>query len=303
MPGPVSPSPDAEQRPDGIAGRGVQSIEVGGRLLAALVQATRPMMLRDLATGAEVTPAQAHAYLVSFRKLGLVEQDPASGRYRLGPFALQLGLARMRMSEPLRLASDAAAAFAQELGLMVAIAVWGTHGPTIVQVQEAAEHVHVNLRAGAVFSLTGTATGRVFAAFLPAKVTGPRLEEELRAAPHSQRAAHPPVTREGFEALMARVRAQGYAVAEGLPVPGINGLAAPVFDHSGQMQLAVTLIGPAAAVGTGPDSPQVMALLDLTRRLSAQLGYAEREENASADEGAGNVPDRSRLRPPGATRS
>src|SRR3954447_16737748 len=94
--------------------RGVQSVEVGGRILVAMVQAGRPLMLRDLAGGADVTPAQAHAYLVSFRKLGLVEQDTATGRYQLGPFALQLGLARMRISNPLRLAGDAAAALAAE---------------------------------------------------------------------------------------------------------------------------------------------------------------------------------------------
>ncbi len=48
--------------------RGVQSIEVGGRLLQALVDADAPMMLKDIASRAKIAPAQAHAYLVSFRK-------------------------------------------------------------------------------------------------------------------------------------------------------------------------------------------------------------------------------------------
>ena len=34
-----------------VTSRGVQSIEVGGRILAAMVQAGRPLMLRDLAGG------------------------------------------------------------------------------------------------------------------------------------------------------------------------------------------------------------------------------------------------------------
>jgi DNA-binding IclR family transcriptional regulator len=67
-----------------------------------MVLAGQPLMLRDIAAGAKVTPAQAHAYLVSFRKLGLVEQDVASNHYQLGPFALQLGLARLRSFNPLR---------------------------------------------------------------------------------------------------------------------------------------------------------------------------------------------------------
>ena len=269
-----------------VTGRGVQSAEVGGRILVAMVQAGRPLMLRDLAAGAEVAPAQAHAYLVSFRKLGLVEQDPATGRYQLGPFALQLGLARMRISHPLRLVGEAAAELAAEHGLMVTISVWGTFGPTIVQVQEAVDQVHVNVRAGAVYSITGTATGRVFGAYMPAKQVAPRLEAELAEGSRSQRVGNP-ASRARFEREVARVRRQGYAVAEGSPVPGINGIAAPVFDHSGQMQLAVTLIGPGTAVSAAPDSPQVAALLDFTRRFSAQLGHDSDRSGPAEEETAG----------------
>ena len=267
-----------------VTSRGVQSIEVGGRILVAMVQAGRPLMLRDLAGGADVAPAQAHAYLVSFRKLGLVEQDPATGRYQLGPFALQLGLARMRVSNPLRLVGHAAAELAAELGLMVTITVWGTFGPTIVQVHEAADQVHVNVRAGAVYSITGTATGRVFGAYLPAKQMTPRLEAELAEGSRSQRVGNP-TSRTQFESEVARIRRHGYATAEGNPVPGINGIAAPVFDHSGQMQLAVTLIGPAPVVGTTQDSPQVVALLEFTRRFSMQLGYEPDSTTVGGEEG------------------
>ena len=54
--------------------RGIQSIEVGGQLLRALVRSGEPMMLRDLAAAAGMPPAKAHPYLVSFARLGLVEQ-------------------------------------------------------------------------------------------------------------------------------------------------------------------------------------------------------------------------------------
>ncbi len=49
------------------------------------------MALKDLAREAEMSPAKAHPYLVSFSRLGLIEQDRASGHYLLGPLALQLG--------------------------------------------------------------------------------------------------------------------------------------------------------------------------------------------------------------------
>ena len=67
--------------------RGIQSIEVGGALLKALAHHGRALPLKDLAAEAGMVPAKAHPYLVSFGKLGLIEQDAASGRYGLGPLA------------------------------------------------------------------------------------------------------------------------------------------------------------------------------------------------------------------------
>ena len=55
--------------------RGIQSIEVGGQLLHALAHAGRPLALKDLAREADMTPAKAHPYLVSFGAVGLVEED------------------------------------------------------------------------------------------------------------------------------------------------------------------------------------------------------------------------------------
>lgn len=66
--------------------RGIQSIEVGGQLLIALAHHGRPLALKDLAREAGMPPAKAHPYLVSFIKLGLVEQEAGGGRYGLGPW-------------------------------------------------------------------------------------------------------------------------------------------------------------------------------------------------------------------------
>jgi DNA-binding IclR family transcriptional regulator len=255
-----------------IEGRGVQSVEVGGRILSALVKAGKPLMLRELATLADVAPAQAHAYLVSFRKLELVEQDIASGRYQLGPFALQLGIARLRSFDPLRLAGRAIVEFAEQIDHMVTIAVWGTHGPTIVQVQEGSDQVHVNVRTGTVFSVTGTATGKVFAAFMSPKVIEAQLAEELRKGARIQ-GMGTATSRKELEAEIVTARKLGYAATESKPVTGINGIAAPVFDYSGQMQLAITVIGPTGVLDIRPESTDAKALLAFTRRLSTQLGY------------------------------
>jgi DNA-binding IclR family transcriptional regulator len=254
-----------------IPGRGVQSIEVGGRVLAAMASAGKPLMLRDIALAADLASAQAHAYLVSFRKIGLVEQVEGSALYQLGPFALQLGLARMRSVDALRLATVAAPALAAELGLMVTVTVWGSLGATVVQVNEAGDQVHVNLRAGTVYSLLHTATGRVFAAFLSADVVKAHLSKAKAFAGLLE-----PENAENSATLWPEVeetRERGYSRATGSPIPGVNALSAPVFDHTGELKVALTVIGPSRLVDVSPQSAQARRLLGLARDLSTELGF------------------------------
>jgi DNA-binding IclR family transcriptional regulator len=85
--------------------RGIQSIEVGGQVLLALVHRGIPMALKDLAREAGMVPAKAHPYLVSFARIGLIEQDRVTGFYFLGPLALQLGLISLQQANPVQLAT------------------------------------------------------------------------------------------------------------------------------------------------------------------------------------------------------
>jgi DNA-binding IclR family transcriptional regulator len=243
-------------------------------------------MLRDIASHADLKPAQAHAYLVSFRKIGLVEQVSDSGLYQLGPFALQLGLARMRSVDALRLVTRAAPELASELGLMATVTVWGSLGATVVQVNEAGGQVHVNLRAGTVYSLLHTATGRVFAAFLPQDVVKAHLRSASRISGLLE-----PATNETSEERLAQVeraRRAGYATAVGSPIPGVNAIGAPVFDHSGQLQSVVTIIGPGRLVDVSAESPLIGRVTQFASQLSSALGFSPQPENPAQD----RTPDR-----------
>jgi DNA-binding IclR family transcriptional regulator len=155
-----------EIRPQARTGRGtrrgIQSVEVGGRLLHALAHHGLPMALKDLAADAGMPAAKAHPYLVSFGHIGLVEQERDSGRYALGPLALQMGLISLQQADPVRIAALLLPGLAARTGQTVALVVWGTRGPTVVLREASPAAVHVDMRHGTVFSIAGTASGRLF---------------------------------------------------------------------------------------------------------------------------------------------
>lgn len=263
------PTVTAPAHPPAPAQRGIQSIEVGGQLLRALAHAGRPLPLKDLAAAAGMAAAKAHAYLVSFGKIGLVEQDRGNGRYGLGPLALQLGLMSLQQADPVRIATPLIEDLAAASGHTVAIAVWGTHGPTIVRLAESPAAVHVNMRHGTVFSITGTASGQLFAAWLDEATARPLYDAERRSA--GPRAL--PTWAQFAATTLAEVRAQGLARADGGVVAGVSALAAPVLDHRGQIVLSLTAIGPSAALDTRWDGPLAGQLRQAAQAASARLGW------------------------------
>lgn len=254
--------------------RGIQSIEVGGALLQALVRHGAPMILKELARAAGMPPAKAHPYLVSFGKLGLIEQDPLTGRYGLGAFALQMGLSALHGLNPLRVATPEAAKLSDEIGQNVAIAVWGNQGATVVSIEECSRQVHVNMRVGTVMNLVTSATGRVFAAFLPARLTETLIAEELA---HLARAADPSLclTRSQLDAELKEIRRQRLARAVGQPIPGINAFCAPVFDHNGHIALTITAMGAADSFDADWHGPLAEKLRGCAESISARLGKTE----------------------------
>ena len=256
--------------------RGIQSVEVGGQLLLALAHHGRPMALKDLARDAGMAPAKAHPYLVSFGKLGLIAQDPTSGRYGLGPLAMQLGLISLQQFDPVRLATPVIAELAQAMGHTVGIAVWGDRGPTLVRIEEAPSAVHVNMRHGTVMSLRGTASGRLFAAHLPREQVLAALADEhaaeLRARGEAVPAKFKARIDAAFEADLALIRQHGLSRVSGGAVAGISAMAAPVFGERGGIVLSLTAIGPTAIFDARLDGPLAQALLRSAKELSKQLG-------------------------------
>jgi len=249
--------------------QGIQSIEVGARLLQVLARALRPLMLRDLAAAAEMPAAKAHRYLVSFARMGLVEQQAETGLYDLGPFALDLGLGALARLEPVTVSGPALAELREETGQTVALAVWANHGATIVRWLGADAPVSASLRVGAVLPLTRSATGSVFLAYLPQETTAPFVRKELS---EHQRQGLTPANREEVDQLIARTRRRGFARTHEF-IPGISGIAAPVFDYSGAMALALVALGYSKPFEAELDKISSLVLRKaeaLSRRLGAR---------------------------------
>ena len=249
--------------------QGVQSMEVGLRILKAMTTGTGAMMLKEIAAVAGAPPSKAHRYLVSLIRCGMVEQDPHTSRYSLGPFALKLGLVALDRIDRIRLGLSAIAELRDAINETTALAVWTATGPVVVRWERPRRPITVNVLTGTTLGVLTSTAGRVFSAWLPEAQTQALIEQEIKAgkAPagiDSLEAAH---------ALLAAVKADGFATIEREHVlHGIEAAAAPVFNFKNEISLALLLVGVEGSIDMSPQSTAISALRDATRALSVRLG-------------------------------
>lgn len=251
--------------------KGIQSMEVGGRLLKVFGRHARPMLLGDVAREAGMAPSKAHPYLASFCKIQLIEQDPASGRYQLGALALRLGLAGLNQSPTFKCAAAMLEDLKEKVCLTTALAVWSSHGPMIVHVSDVGFPFQINLRVGAVMSMLETATGKVFAAYMPESMTRELIEAELgRLSDDAERRS----AARQFALDVADVRRRGMGRAKGNPIPGVNALCVPVLDPVGNLALAVIATGNAEAFDAHWTGPVAQMLRQACEAVSSGMSEA-----------------------------
>lgn len=241
---------------------GIKAVEVAGHLLESLAGAEHPVALRELAAAGHMSPGKAHRYLASFLVSGLARQDPDTRRYALGPLAMRLGLAALNVHQPLRDAISLQRELRNELDETLVLSVWGAQGPTVVHVEESSQPIVMTMRVGAVLPMLATATGLVFAAFLPAHFTEPFVTRALEAKDTSNLFAR---TRQSFERLVAQVRGQGYAYNEGHLMQGVNAAAFPLIDRSGMLTGVMAAMGRAQKLNLS-DGARIIGKLDEAAR-------------------------------------
>jgi len=268
--------------------QGIQSVEVTAPLLLALANAPGPLTLSTLARNAGMPSAKAHRYLVSLIRVGLVEQDAATGMYDLGELALELGLAALGRLDAVKLADETMSSLRDATSETVALATWGNFGPTYIRLLQSRRPVTVNLQIGSVMPLTYTASGLCFAAFMPEVETRDMLRAELDRNRDEELDA--PTTQEALAPLLAETRQHEMArmighldpsaarrpgvsrTAERL-LAGFNAFSAPVFDHEGHMRFCLTVVGSSAHIDDSWDGEIAQATKTHAQQLSRRLGH------------------------------
>ena len=248
--------------------QGIQSIEVGSKVLLALEGGRGPLTLSEVAERSGMHPSKVHRYLVSLVRVGLASRDVSTGLYDLGPAARHLGVEALRRTDAVSTASAYAVELRDETGHTVHVAVWGDAGPLIVRWDTGAHALPITVRVGSTLPLLDSAVGHVFLTYLPKRTTSEVLRTQQRQS--ETRTLH----RAEVDAIVEGVREARFGRVLNQMIFGIAALAAPVFAADGALELVLGLALPSRML-TASEVKRLGPLLRSTAdRISQELGLS-----------------------------
>lgn len=248
----------------------VRTLERGLSVLSALA-AEREAPLGVIARRAGLPSSTAYRLLETLRQQGFAEWDEASGLFRVGVRAAQVGAAFSGAGDLPGASAAPMRALVDELNESANLAV--QRGPEAVYVAqvEGRQLVRMFTQLGASAPLHCSGVGKVLLAWQDeGAVRGTLGEGPYRAfTPHSITGL------EAYLAELARVRAQGYAHDDQERELGVRCVAAPIRAASGAVVAALSVSAPTSRL-TQTDIPRyAVRVRQATAEISARLGWTE----------------------------
>jgi DNA-binding IclR family transcriptional regulator len=246
----------------------VQSIERAFAVLGTL--ADGPIGVTEVAERTSLPKSTAARLLASLAREGAVEQVPGDTRYRLGGRLATLAAGVLPTRSLVRLARPSLAELSAAVGEAAGLSV--PEGELVHYIDQVDTPNPVSVRdwTGSRLPMHAVSSGQVLLAFRPVAALEHYLEQPLER--FTERTLVDP---DALQARLREVRRDGYAWVREEFDRGINSVAAPIADVSGEVVAAVHLHGPSYRFPTaGSEALIAERVVTTAARIAGSLRQA-----------------------------
>jgi DNA-binding IclR family transcriptional regulator len=248
-----------------------ETVDLSLRLLEHLALLRQPIGLSDLAREFDTSKTKVYRHLQTLARHGFVRQDGATRRYEAGIKLFMLGERLRERFDILATARDDMARLRDKTGQAVTLSTLAEDEVVVLELFHGHTIVEFGTRPGTVLDLHASAHGKVALAFGPAGLLDHCLAKPLKAwTPQTI------CSRAALERAVAEIRERGWATAANQVLTGVNGLAAPVFNHGGNYAGAIAIAGSVQHIPATPSQEQIGAVTAAARAISKKMGSARR---------------------------
>jgi IclR family transcriptional regulator, pca regulon regulatory protein len=248
-----------------------QSLERGLAVLGSFTPDQPALGISELAQRLGLTRSTTHRYVATLARLGYLEQDPSTRRYRLGIRVLDLGFNVLGALDLREIAGPHLQRLTAATGHTSNLAIRDDTDVILIDRFRGRpgryHHFESSLHTGSRIPSYCSATGKALLAFIPQ----PDLDElidRIRLVPRGPRTL---TTKSALTADLAQVRRTGIAVNDEELDSGLRSLAVPVRSRAGAVVAAINLALPWSPVPVTELADQLGPALQTTARQISAL--------------------------------
>jgi DNA-binding IclR family transcriptional regulator len=222
------------------SGHGNRTAERAVQVLSLYIESRTTLTAAEVAEHLGMSRSTTYRYLQSLRNARLLEEDPATASFRLGPRIFELAAvarAGLGLSE---IAKPIMRQLADETGETVLLTRRSGHHVVCLEREESSQHLRLSYEPGQVLPIHAGASAIVLLAWLGEA----ELVQVLEAGPLERFTDATICDPEALRARLGEVRKLGYAVTYGERDPGVVGVAAPIRDESDRVVAGLSLVAP-----------------------------------------------------------
>ncbi|HPD96682.1 MAG TPA: IclR family transcriptional regulator [Synergistales bacterium] len=208
-------------------------------ILKRLGEPPHEMGISQIADEMGFSRSGIHKILSTLVREKFVSQDTRSRKYMLGPALSRIAIAYRGDRSIIDVADPVMKDLLEKTGESVGLCVKEDGIPILVHKVVSNQPLRLDNQVGTVIKLNRGALGKVIAAFEAEEKIEALLQEPLEKWTE-QTILDPLKLREEYR----RIREKGYSISAEEVIPGILGIAAPIFDSRGECRAAITVGGP-----------------------------------------------------------
>jgi DNA-binding IclR family transcriptional regulator len=240
----------------------LDSVAVVAQLLDELAAAPAPMGVSEIARALHQSKARIHRNLVSLKHFGLIDQDEATEKYRLGWKLFQLGERAGVQSNIRAIAAPYLKLLCETTGQSSLLSIPLNGEALVIAAVDNESNVSITVRPGNRPLPHCSAQGRIALAY----ATDTQRERLLRG-PLAAPTPHSLVDIKAIELRLQRIREQLIEDAPNEALTGINVVAAPILRSEKDLIGIIAIVG---SIQNIPPSPGGL-MADMVRGCAAAL--------------------------------
>ncbi len=245
----------------------MQTIDQALRLLNFFSERDPEFALGVLAQRAGHDKPKVRRYMLAMMKHGLIEQDGATRRYRLGAGLLRLARVREATHPVVKFLPSILQQLVDQTGETAHFSLAAGHALATVSLMDSPRSHRVTMEKGERLPLHATASGLAYLAF-----AAPELVDVVLAQPLPRFTPSTLVEPDAIRKALAAVADAGYATALDSYEMGVRSVAVPVFSLGERLYGTLAIASPASRMSQRAAACTALSLRDAANVLSNLLG-------------------------------